>query len=82
MIVKLLRITGHKVKLSEGLNQIYALRAASVKELLDPVGNFPESLRPYFRAYLNRYPYQMDPNILTSLYTLSMQVKSKLYDSQ
>ena len=49
---------------------IYALRANSVKQLLDPVDDFPESTIPYFAAYLDRFTYQINPNVLTTLYTI------------
>ena len=70
VIAKLLRVTRRKVKLNEGLNQIYALKAKSVKELLSPIEDFPEQTLPYFRDYLHRFTYQMDSNDLTALYTI------------
>ena len=70
ILIKLLRVTKIKLKINEGLNQIYALKAKSVKEMLEPVSDFPAHTHPYFRDYLGRLPYQMNPNILTTLYTL------------
>jgi asparagine synthase (glutamine-hydrolysing) len=70
IIAILLHVTGRKVKLNEGLNQIYTLRAKSVKELLDPVKDFPEQILPYFQDYLYRYTYQINDTFLTTLYTV------------
>lgn len=66
----ILRFTGMKRTLNEGLNQIYSLEARSVRDLLDPVEDFHENLRPYFIDYLKRYTWQMDYHFLTSLYTI------------
>jgi hypothetical protein len=70
----LLKISKRKLKLNEGLNQIYALKAKSVKELLDPIEDFPEQIKPYFKEYLERYPFQMDYHFLTVLYTIRKQL--------
>lgn len=78
----LLRVTGRKAKLQEGLNHIYALRGNSVKEVIDPVEDFPPQTQDYFSQYLERYPYQMDPNIMSTLYTIRRFLdKSKLSDN-
>jgi len=79
LIIKLLRITGHKVKLNEGLNMIFALKAKYVKELLDPLSDFPEYSLDYFKYSLDRYPYQVDPHFLTSLYTLRKLLDKNKY---
>ena len=70
LLVYLLGITRRKVKLNEGLNQIYSLKAKSVKQLLEPIKDFPEGTIPYFKPYLDRFTFQMNPNILTTLYTI------------
>lgn len=70
----ILRITGHKVKFNAGLNQIYALRSSTVKELLEPVEDFPENIKPFFRMYLERLPYQVDYHFMTTLYTIRKQL--------
>lgn len=70
LINRLLQITGKRVKLNEGLNQIYALKAKSVKELLDPIEDFPAQIMPYFRDYLHRFPYQVNSSTLTTLHTI------------
>mgnify|MGYP001813258104 FL=1 len=69
----LLKISGRKLKMNEALNQIYALRAGTVRELLDPVDDFPMQTRSYFDVFLDRYPYQADYHFLTSLYTIRRQ---------
>ena len=63
----LLRISGRKVQYAEGLNQIYALKASTLKEMLEPVEDFPPTIRPYFDDFLNRLPYQVDYHFLTAL---------------
>lgn len=70
LILVLLRLTGRKPKLHEGLNQIFALKARTVKELLHPVEDFPANLRPYFFEHLSRYTFQMSNQLLTTLYTI------------
>lgn len=70
----LLRLTGRKIKMNEALNQIYALRAPTVKELLDPVEDFPRQTRSYFDVFLKRYPHQTGYHFLTSLYTIRRQL--------
>lgn len=71
----ILRITGRQVKYNTGLNQIYALRAASVKELLEPVEDFPAQTIPYFKEFLSRFPFQVDYHLLTGLYTIRKQLQ-------
>jgi asparagine synthase (glutamine-hydrolysing) len=75
--VMLLRLTRSKVRLNEGLNLMYAAKAKSVKELLDPIEDFPEQIVPCFRNWIHRFPYQMDYNILTTLYTVRKQLDKK-----
>ncbi len=70
IIIKLLRVTKRKTRLNEGLNQIYALSAKSVKDLLDPVRDFPQQTHPYFSHYFERLPFQMNYNTMTTLYTI------------
>ena len=59
-----------KAKLNEGLNLIYILKAKSVKQLLDPIEDFPQATVPYFKDYLDRRTYQINPITLTTLYTV------------
>ena len=68
----LLRIAGRKNKFNAGLNQIYELKASTVKQILKPVKDFPENLIPYFKEFLNRYTHQMDYHFMTTLYTVRM----------
>ena len=70
----LLRISGRKVQYAEGLNQIYAKRASTLKEMLEPVDDFPDTVRPYFKDFLNRLPYQVDYHFLTALLATRMQL--------
>ncbi|MCD4731703.1 MAG: hypothetical protein K8R74_13945 [Bacteroidales bacterium] len=69
LIVKFIRLTKRKVTLNEGLNLIYATNANSVKELLDPLENFPKKTLTYFQEFLHRFPYQMETDQITTLYT-------------
>ena len=73
----LLKISGRKLKMNEALNQIYALRAGTVKELLDPIEDFPPQTRSYFNIFLDRYPYQADYHFLTTLYTIRRQLSRR-----
>jgi asparagine synthase (glutamine-hydrolysing) len=79
----ILRLTGRKVKYNAGLNQIYELRASRVRTLLNPLEDFPSRVRPYFDDFLDRYPYQIDYHLMTTLYTLRKQLnrnKSPKFD--
>ena len=73
-----LRLTRRRVKLNEGLNLIYDLKAKTVKNLLDPVEDFPQVTVPYFKRYFLRHTYQMDPYILTTLYTLRNMIDRRI----
>ena len=77
LIIFLLRITGRKVKTDEGLNQIYTLEAKSVKALLSPVQDFPKQTQHYFKNALKRYPFQVNNNFITTLYTIKKEVLEK-----
>jgi asparagine synthase (glutamine-hydrolysing) len=77
IITALLKITGYKTRLNERLNMIYSLKAGSVRQLLDPVEEFPDSILSSLKGDLNRRTYQMDPNILTSLYAIRLQLNSQ-----
>ena len=77
IIVILLKLTGRKVYLNEGLNKIYSLKANSVKELLEPLDDFPHQIRSYFNDILNRYPYQVNENFISVLYTIRRIVFDK-----
>lgn len=70
----ILRLTGRKIKMNEGLNRIYALKASTVGEILSPVEDFPEQTRIYFDMFLDRFPYQVDYHFLTTLYTIRRQL--------
>ncbi len=77
VLVKILRLTGYKAKLDEAMNQVYALKAGSVLELLDPVDDFPQSTRSYFDANLHKFTYQVDSNLITRLYTVRKLLDKK-----
>lgn len=80
VVAWLLLLTKSEVKLNEGLNLIYALKAKSVKEILDPIEDFSINVLPFFSDCLDRFPYQMNYNILTSFYTIRKQLdKSKIF---
>lgn len=66
----MVRITGHRVKVNEGLDHMYAQKANTIGEMLEPLADYPEQVQSYIKDYLQRHPYQMDFNFLTSLYTL------------
>ncbi len=70
----ILRITKRKVKYNAGLNQIYALKASTVKELLDPVTDFPAQTIPYFHNFLNRLTHQVDYHQLSTFYAIRKQL--------
>lgn len=67
--VKLLRLTRKKEKLAEGLNLIYTQKADTVEELIGGLDIFPEETHHFIKPHLKRYPFQMDYNFLTALYT-------------
>jgi len=69
----ILRVTGHKTKYNAGLNQIYARETSTVRGFLEPLEDFPENVRPYFRDFLKRYPFQIDYHFMTSLYCVRRQ---------
>ncbi len=69
----ILRLTKRKVEFNAGLNQIYALKASTVKNMLDPVHDFPIGALSYFKAFLDRFPFQIDYHFLTSLYIVRRQ---------
>jgi asparagine synthase (glutamine-hydrolysing) len=78
-IAKLLSLSKHKVILKEGMNQIYALKANSITELLIPIEDFPKEISPYFTDDVKRYLYQMDSHFITTLYTIRKQLdKTKI----
>jgi len=70
LVLIFLHLTGRKVKIAEGMNMMFALKARSIRKLLDPVSDFPYQVLDYFKNILMRYPYQVDPHLLTSLYTI------------
>lgn len=72
-----LRFTKRKKKQNEGLNQIFTLKAKTVRNLLSPVDDFPRSTRKYFTKFLSRYPHQMNQFLLTRLFTLRKEVFDK-----
>ena len=77
LIIVLLRITRRKAKTNEGLNQIYAHEAKWVKGLLSPIQDFPKQTQPYFKDILKRYPFQVNNNFLTTLFTIKKEVLEK-----
>lgn len=70
----ILKITPHKAKYNAGLNQIYAYKKSTIKEMLKPIDSFPANVRCYFNDYLNRFPFQVDYHFMTSLYTIRKQL--------
>ncbi len=66
----MLRISGYKVRMNEGLNQIYAMKAHTVKEMLEPLEDFPRHARPYLQKFIDRQPGQVNYNHLTAMYTV------------
>ena len=70
----ILRVTGHKTKYNAGLNQIYARETSTVRGFLEPLEDFPENVRPYFKDFLERYPFQIDYHFMTSLYCVRRQL--------
>lgn len=77
IIQTFLRLTKRKVKLNEGLNTMYTLKAGSVKELLNPVTDFPEPILRHFRNLLGRYPFQMSYHFLSTLYSIRRLLSQK-----
>jgi asparagine synthase (glutamine-hydrolysing) len=70
IIVGLLRLTHHKMNLNEGANLFNNRMAKTVKELLNPIHDYPYQIQPYFQKLLHRYIYQVDPAFLMRLYTI------------
>ncbi len=66
----LLSISGYRIKINEGLNQIYALKARTVKEMLEPIEDFPWHSRSYLAKFNDRHPGQANYNSLTAMYTV------------
>ena len=75
--ILLLRLTKRNTDSNERLNLVFSLEANSVKDLLEPVKDFPKQTRPYFKHILNRYPFQVNPHFLTSLFTIRNEVLKK-----
>lgn len=70
ILVFLLRISGYKSKLSEGMNLIFSSKGDSIRKLLHPIDDFPSDVKIFFKPYLNRFPFQMNPHLLSFLYAL------------
>ncbi len=70
LISLLLQMSNRKDKTSEGANQLFALHSNTVKELLEPLDDFPDTTLPYFKSFLDRSPYRMNVNRMTLLYTM------------
>lgn len=70
--VRLLRLINRKQILNEGMNQIYALQASSLKELIHPLEEYSNEITDLFRSDLERYPYQLEAHNVTRLYTLKL----------
>lgn len=68
LISLFIRYQNHKPLLNEALNQIYTLKATTVKDLLAPHKDFPANIFKYFKHDLYRYTYQIEPTLLTTLY--------------
>ncbi len=72
-----LKLSGRKVEYNTGLNNVYALRASNVKEIIGPIDDFPKQTRKYFKHFLNRYPHQIDYHFLTVLYSIRIQFNQR-----
>lgn len=70
----MLRMSGYKVRMNEGLNQTYAMKARTVKEMLEPLDDFPLHSRPYLEKFIERQPGQMNNNSLTAMYTVRKHI--------
>ncbi|WP_430809880.1 MULTISPECIES: asparagine synthase-related protein [unclassified Carboxylicivirga] len=70
LLQRFLRLLKRKARLNEGLNQVFALSANSVKDMLEPIEDFPPNTQAYFIKFIDRYPYQVNPIILTTLYSI------------
>lgn len=77
LLVSLNRLLYSKKHLNEGLTQIYALRAKDIKDLVGPIGKWPEPLRLYLAPLMRRYTTQVNYHVLTAIYTLYRKVVSK-----
>ena len=77
VIIYLLKVLKRKVKLNEGLNETYALAGLSVPSIIEPVEDFHKKTHGLFYHYLKRMPYQIDPVIMTSLYTIRRLLNRK-----
>jgi len=76
-IVLLLRLTRRGVVLNEGMNLVYAVGDVTVKNLLDPIEDFPDQVLSYYKDIMLRYTYQVDSNVLTVLYIVRRLLDGK-----
>ena len=79
IIIIIIRLMNRKAYFNEGTNQYYSLSARSVKELLNPVTDFPDHTQDWFNRFLGRFTYQMNPNIITALYTIRRMLNRYKY---
>ena len=66
----LLKFSRRKLKLNEGLNLIYTLKAHTLRDMLEPIEDYPPQILRYFEVFLDRYPYQVNYELLTALYSI------------
>ena len=69
-----LQIFKTNVKMAEGLNYIYALRAKSINDLISPLDDIPDEIKEYFASFLKRSPRHLNNHSVTILHTLARQI--------
>lgn len=72
LLLLILRITGKKSVPAEGMNQIYAQKGDTLEEVLSPIDDFPDDMIQAIKPFLKRYPYQINPHVLSSLYAIRL----------
>jgi asparagine synthase (glutamine-hydrolysing) len=78
LIGLIVKVLNKKSIVSEGTNLIFANKASSVKEIIQPMNIYPLKIKRYFTANLIRRPYQVNVNTLMCIYTLRNEVYSDL----
>jgi asparagine synthase (glutamine-hydrolysing) len=73
----LVRLTKQETRMNEGLNQMFSSEGDSVKELIAPLSFYPKSINKIFRNYLKRYPYQVNFQGITTLFTIKSVLSDK-----
>lgn len=70
--ILILRTTRKKAIMAEGMNQIYAQKGNTVEEVLTPVNDFPGDVIQAIKPILKRYPYQVNPHMLSTLFAIRL----------